>query len=266
MIAKAVFDALGAKTYVIGAEPNGLNVNKNCGSTHIEKLSELVKNEHLDFGFAFDGDCDRCIAVDENGAVVDGDKIMYILAKRLKNRGMLNSNTLVATVMSNSGLKRSLKKEGIHVVETKVGDRFVYEAMQKGDYSLGGEQSGHIILKKYATTGDGLLTAIMITEEICDQKIGLSKLCDSVMLYPQHTKNMKVKSKEDAANDSDVLEELKKIEAEIGGNGRILLRKSGTEPVVRIMAEAQTSEECKEYCARMETILKRKGHCDDKKS
>lgn len=266
MIAKAVFDALGAKTYVIGAEPNGLNVNENCGSTHIEKLCELVKSEHLDFGFAFDGDCDRCIAVDENGAVVDGDKIMYILAKRLKNRGMLNSNTLVATIMSNSGLKLSLKKEGIDLVETTVGDRFVYECMQKGDYSLGGEQSGHIILKKYATTGDGLLTAIMITEEICDQKLGLAKLCDGVKLYPQHTKSFKVRSKDDAANDPDIQNEVKKIKNEIAENGRILIRKSGTEPVIRVMAEAATKEKCAEYCARIEAILQSKGHYDDKKS
>ena len=189
MIAKAVFSALGAQVETIGVEPNGLNINENCGSTHIENLQKLVKEKHLDFGFAFDGDCDRCFAVDDQGQVVNGDKILYILAKRLKSRGMLNKNTVVSTIMSNTALVQSLEKLGIKSVQTTVGDRFVYESMQQNDYSLGGEESGHIILKKYATTGDGLLSAIMLTEEICDTKMPLSKLHEDMQLYPQHLLN-----------------------------------------------------------------------------
>ena len=198
MIAKSVFDALGAQTTIIGNEPDGLNVNTECGSTHIEKLVALVKEKHLDVGFAFDGDADRCIAVDENGKIVDGDAMLYILAQRLKSRGVLNGNTVVATIMSNSGFFASLKKAGIDYAQTKVGDRFVYECMQENDFTLGGEQSGHIILKKYATTGDGLLTALMITEEMCDRKSSLSTLAEPVMLYPQYLVNIRVKDKADA--------------------------------------------------------------------
>ena len=187
MIAKSVFAALGAQTVVTGAEPDGLNVNANCGSTHIDNLCRLIKEHHLDVGFAFDGDADRCIAVDSNGDVVDGDKMMYILGKRLKSRGMLSRDTVVATVMSNSGFFTSLEIEGIKCVQTNVGDRFVYECMQENGYDLGGEQSGHIIIKKYATTGDGILTAIMIAEEICDSKLSLAELASGVKLYPQYT-------------------------------------------------------------------------------
>ncbi len=260
MIARSVFNALGAQTYVIGDEPDGLNVNMDCGSTHIENLCKLVKEEHLDFGFAFDGDCDRCIAVDENGNVVDGDKMMYILAKRLKSRGMLNDNTLVATVMSNSGLIASLDKIGIKTEQTAVGDRFVYECMQKNDYSLGGEQSGHIILKKYATTGDGLLTAIMMTEEICDSKDTLSKLCSDVVLYPQCMINVRVKDKNAVLTDSAVLDETKEVEKMIGGKGRVLLRQSGTEPVVRVMIECEDEKMCAEYANRIVDKIKEGGH------
>ncbi len=260
MIARSVFNALGAETFVIGDSPDGLNVNENCGSTHVENLCKLVREQHLDLGFAFDGDCDRCIAVDENGCVVDGDKMMYVLAKRLKSREMLNKNTLVATVMSNSGLSRSLEKMGIKMEQTAVGDRFVYECMQKGDYSLGGEQSGHIILKKYATTGDGLLTAIMMTEEVCDSKTSLSKLCEEVILYPQCTKNVLVKDKEKAIKDLAVLKMKENIEKEIDGKGRVLLRKSGTEPCIRVMVECEEKEACETYARQIAETIIEGGH------
>ncbi len=263
MIAKSVFDALGAQTVIIGAQPDGLNVNNNCGSTHIEKLCELVKEHHLDMGFAFDGDCDRCIAVDEHGNVVDGDAMMYVLANRIKRKGTLNSNTVVATIMSNSGFFNSLKKQGIECVQTKVGDRFVYEAMQNNDYAIGGEQSGHIILKKYATTGDGILTAIMITEEMCDRKLSLSNLLDGLMLYPQHVVNVRVKDKSAVMTDSNVLATLKEVEKLIDLNGRALLRESGTEPVIRIMIEALSQNLCEEYAQMIANTIKECGHCSE---
>ncbi|MBQ9746396.1 MAG: phosphoglucosamine mutase [Clostridia bacterium] len=263
MIAKAVFSALGAQVEVIGAEPDGLNVNSACGSTHMEKLCRLVRERHLDVGFAFDGDADRCIAVDENGSVVDGDKMLYILARRLKARGMLKNDTVVATVMSNSGFVASLEKAGMKCVQTTVGDRFVYECMQENDYALGGEQSGHIILKKYATTGDGILTAIMLTEEICDSKTALSELAEPLMLYPQYTRNIKVKDKNAVSCDSAVLVAVKDVEKRINKKGRALLRKSGTEPVVRIMVESETEEKCAEYADIIAEIIKERGYCTD---
>lgn len=261
MIAKSVFDALGAQTVVIGAEPNGLNVNENCGSTHIENLKKLIKEKHLDLGFAFDGDADRCIAVDENGNEIDGDAIMYILSKRFKERGMLNGDTLVSTIMSNSGLVSSLKKLGIKSIQTAVGDRFVYECMQKSDYSLGGEQSGHIIIKKYATTGDGILTAIMVCEEVCDKKSSLGHLVDGLMVYPQKNVSVRVKNKTAAVNDVNVKKECEEAEKIINGNGRVLLRQSGTEPVIRIMVEAESAELCDELCNRIKNAVKDGGHC-----
>lgn len=260
-IAKTVFDALGAKTVVIGDEPDGLNVNNGCGSTHIEKLCALVKEKQLDVGFAFDGDADRCIAVDENGNIVDGDGIMYVLAKRLKYKDMLNSNTVVATVMSNSGFFASLKELGIECVQTKVGDRFVYEEMQNNDYSVGGEQSGHIILKKYATTGDGILSAIMVMEEVCDRKTSLGELVKALMLYPQHVVNVRVKDKDAVMNDADVANEMVAVEKLINGNGRALLRKSGTEPVIRIMIEAETQELCEKFAQMIQKVIVERGHC-----
>lgn len=261
MIAKNVFSALGAQTTVIGAEPDGLNVNNGCGSTHIENLCRLVREQHLDIGFAFDGDADRCIAVDENGNLVDGDAMMYILGKRLKSRGMLNGNTVVATIMSNSGLVNSLDEIGIKCEQTTVGDRFVYECMQKNDFSLGGEQSGHIILKKYATTGDGLLTAIMITEEICDSKRSLSELAEPVKLYPQKTKNLRVRDKAAVLSDAQVLKAKDEVEKLIDGKGRALLRQSGTEPVIRIMIEAQSEELCDSYIEMIAKVVTERGHC-----
>lgn len=263
MIAKSVFDALGAHTIVIGAEPDGFNINNGYGSTHIEKIRNLVKEQHLDVGFAFDGDADRCIAVDENGNIIDGDSIMYILATRLKSRDMLSRNTVVATVMSNSGFFASLKKLGIECLQTKVGDRFVYEAMQKNDFSLGGEQSGHIILKKYATTGDGILTAIMIAEEMCDRKMPLSKLAEPIMLYPQYLVNLSVKDKKRVVNDPEVVLSLEKVEKLIDGKGRVLLRESGTEPVVRIMVESETVELCEKYADIIASIIKERGHLSE---
>lgn len=246
-IANAVFSALGAQTYVIGNEPDGLNVNDNCGSTHIENLQKLVKEKHLDVGFAFDGDADRCLAVDENGKIVDGDAIIYILGKRLKSRGMLTDDTVVATVMSNSGFVASLEKIGIKCEQTAVGDRFVYECMQSKNYAIGGEQSGHIILKKYATTGDGLLTAIMLAEEICDSKSTLAKLAEPVMLYPQYLKNIRVKDKAAVLADKNVLAALDEVNKLINKNGRALLRQSGTEPLIRVMIETSSEEKCVEY-------------------
>lgn len=260
MIAKSVFGALGAQTTVIGADPNGLNVNENCGSTHIENLCKLVREQHLDVGFAFDGDADRCIAVDSNGNIVDGDAMMYILGKRLKSRGILNDDTLVATIMSNSGLITSLSEVGIKCVQTNVGDRFVYECMQENDYGLGGEQSGHIILKKYATTGDGILTAIMITEELCDSKLSLSELASPVKLYPQYTQNIRVKDKGAVLSDADVLSAKDEVEKLIDGKGRVLLRQSGTEPVIRIMIESESEEKCHEYAKIIADKIIEKGH------
>ena len=262
-IARTVFDALGAQLYVVGAEPNGLNVNDQCGSTHIENLVKLVKENHLDVGFAFDGDADRCIAVDEKGNVVDGDKIIYILANRLKRRGMLSEDTVVATIMSNSGFVNSLNELGIKCIQTSVGDRFVYECMQNSDYALGGEQSGHIIIKKYATTGDGILTAIMIAEEMCDRKMTLSSLSKQIKLYPQYTKNVKVKNKDLALSDKNVLAEFEAVKEAINGRGRVLLRKSGTEPVIRIMIECEEYEKCVEYAERIALAVENGGHTID---
>ncbi len=260
MIARSVFGALGAQLAVMGDAPDGLNVNHDCGSTHIEKLCRLVREKHLDVGFAFDGDADRCIAVDENGKVVDGDAIMYMLAKRLKSRDMLNKNTVVATIMSNSGFVKSLEKEGIRCVLTKVGDRFVYESMQEGDYSLGGEQSGHIILKKYATTGDGILTALMIAEEMCDTKSSLSNICAGVLLYPQYILNVQISDKDAVMRDDAVKSAVCDAESAISGKGRVLLRPSGTEPVIRIMVEAESEGLCRVCAEKIKVAIEDGGY------
>ncbi len=261
MIAKAVFDALGAQTYVINANPDGININYDCGSTHIEHLCSFVKEKKLDVGFAFDGDADRCLAVDEYGNVVDGDAILYVLARRLKNKGALEKNTVVATIMSNSGLIKALEKIGVDCVRTTVGDRFVYESMQKNGYSLGGEQSGHVILKKYATTGDGILTAIMLTEEICEEKTTLSTLIKPVVFFPQYEKSVRVKNKTAATTDADVIAKYNEITERIGENGRVLLRESGTEPVVRIMVECESRKLCEKYAHELLDVIKANGHC-----
>ncbi len=260
MIADAVFSALGAQTFVVGTEPSGININEDCGSTNIKKLQRLVKEKHLDVGFAFDGDADRCIAVDENGKTVDGDGIMYILAKRLRERGMLKGDTVVATVMSNSGLTLALEKIGISCLQTAVGDRFVYEKMQENDYTLGGEQSGHVIIKKYATTGDGILTAIMVVEQMCDTKIPLSKLTEPLKLYPQHLKSIRVADQNAAISDTYVQKSLDEVQASLKGRGRALLRKSGTEPVIRIMVECEREDDAVSYINKIEKTLLDGGH------
>ena len=259
-IANAVFSALGAQTYVIGDEPDGLNVNEGCGSTHVDNLKRLVRNKHLDLGFAFDGDADRCIAVDENGNEVDGDAMIYVLGKRLKSRGMLNDNTVVTTIMSNSGFVASLEEIGIKCVQTKVGDRFVYECMQNDNYDIGGEQSGHIIMKKYATTGDGILTALMIAEEICDSKTSLAKLVEPIHFYPQYLQNVRVKDKAAVLTDPTVLAAMEEVEKLINGKGRALLRQSGTEPVIRVMIESETQEQCVEYAEMIVKAIVEGGH------
>ena len=259
-IANAVFSALGATVELIGAEPDGLNINRRCGSTLPEALMKLVREKNLDIGFAFDGDADRCIAVNERGEIIDGDAIMYILAKRLATRGMLNRDTVVATVMSNSGFIKSLQDAGIKCIQTSVGDRFVYEAIKDGDFSLGGEQSGHIIIKKYATTGDGILTALMLTEELCDRKLPPSKLTDGLYTYPQHLCSIRVKDKETALSDEGVRSAILAAEREIDGCGRALLRASGTEPVLRVMIEAKSEELCKRLATSIIDAVKEGGH------
>ena len=260
-IAGAVFSALGAQIYVIGDEPDGLNVNEECGSTHVEKLKKLVREKHLDLGFAFDGDADRCIAVDENGNEVDGDAMIYILGKRMKMRGTLNDDTVVTTVMSNSGFVASLEEAGIKCVQTTVGDRFVYECMQSNNYAIGGEQTGHIIMKKYATTGDGILTAIMLAEEICDSKMSLAKLVEPIKFYPQYQQNVRVKDKAAVATDANVLKAKDEVEKLINKKGRALLRQSGTESVIRVMVESETQEKCVEYVEKIVKAIVEGGHC-----
>ncbi len=263
MIAPSVFNALGANTFVINAAPNGTNINRDAGSTHIDVLRNYVRANHLDVGFAFDGDADRCIAVDENGNIVDGDVVLYILGNRLKAKRTLTNNLVVSTVMSNSGLAKSLKKCGIENLQSAVGDQNVYDMMCAEDGVLGGEQSGHIIFRKYATTGDGILTAIMLLEEMRDRKLPLSNLYDGLEIFPQMLKNIHVKDKGRAANDPDIIAEAARINAELNGEGRVLVRKSGTEQVVRIMAEAKEETKCREYIATLESILISKGYISE---
>ena len=246
-VAKAVFDALGADTCVINNEPDGLNINRDCGSTHIDGLRKYVVEEHCDLGFAFDGDADRCLAVDHEGNLVDGDKILYICGVDLKKRGMLHDNMIVTTVMSNLGLYKACEAAGISCQKTKVGDRYVYENMSANRYDLGGEQSGHIIFLRHETTGDGIVTAIKIMETVLDSGKTLKELAEPVQIYPQVLKNVRVVDKEAAQKDPRVLAACEKAEQELAGNGRVLLRASGTEPVVRVMAEAGTDELCEHY-------------------
>ena len=260
MIGRAVFDALGAKTYVINDQPDGVNINMDCGSTHIEGLQLYVREHHLDVGFAFDGDADRCLAVDERGEVLNGDKIMYICAKFLKERGQLPGNTLVTTVMSNFGLYKALDKAGIRYEKTAVGDRYVYENMKEHDYVLGGEQSGHIIFRKYAHTGDGLITALMLMEVMMETQLPLSVLASSVSMYPQVLKNVRVDDKDATLSDSAVQAAVDECTAALGDSGRVLLRKSGTEPVLRVMAEAGTAEECEKWVDHIITAMEKSGH------
>lgn len=259
-IAKSVFDSLGAKTFVINNEPNGTNINVECGSTHIEHLQQLVKEKQLDIGFAFDGDADRCLAVDGNGDVVDGDAIMYLCAKYLKENARLKDNTLVTTVMSNIGLIKSLENEGIRCEITDVGDKNVFERMQNNGYSLGGEQSGHIIFSKYESTGDGILSALMVMEVILENKTTLDKLTEELKIYPQLLKNIKVNNKEAILSNKKVQESIKKVEDKLQQNGRILVRASGTESLIRVMVEAENDDICRE-CVDLviDTICKEEG-------
>lgn len=258
-IAKTVFDALGATTYVMGAEPDGTNINRGCGSTHIEDLQKFVREKRLDIGFAFDGDADRCLCVDENGEVVDGDKIMYIYARYMKERGEFVGNTLVTTVMSNFGLYKALDGLGIGYEKTAVGDKYVYERMSEKGFVLGGEQSGHIIFSKYASTGDGILTSLKIMEVLMDKKTTLSKLAAPMRAYPQVLRNVRVKDKKAARADEDVCNTVREIEKRLGDDGRILVRESGTEPVVRVMVEAGSEEICQACVEEVVSVILRKG-------
>ena len=260
MIAKSVFDALGAKTYVINAEPDGTNINNHAGSTHIEVLQKFVKDNNLDVGFAYDGDADRCIAVDEKGNVIDGDLILYIYGKYMKERGKLLNNTVVTTIMSNFGLYKAFDEAGINYEKTAVGDKYVYENMVQNGHRIGGEQSGHIIFSKYATTGDGILTSMKMMEVMLAKKLPLSKLAEPVTIYPQVLKNVRVKSKPEAQNDADVQQAVAKVADTLGDTGRILVRESGTEPVIRVMVEAETESLCEKYVDQVIDVIKAKGH------
>lgn len=259
-IAKNVFDALGAETHVIHNNPDGVNINTNCGSTHIEGLQKYVVENGLDVGFAYDGDADRCLAVDGEGNLVDGDKIMYICGKYMKEQRSLVNNTVVTTIMSNFGLYKALEREGISFEKTAVGDKYVYENMSQNGHCLGGEQSGHIIFSKHATTGDGILTSLKIMEVMLEKKESLKKLADEVEIYPQVLKNVRVHDKKTAQDDPDVQAEVRKVSDALGDTGRILLRQSGTEPVVRVMVEAETDAICEKYVDQVIEVMKAKGH------
>ena len=258
-IAKSVFDALGAKTYVIHNEPDGTNINRGCGSTHIEELKKFVLAKGLDVGFAFDGDADRCIAVDENGRVIDGDLILYICGKYLKEEGQLTNNTVVTTVMSNLGLYKAFDKAGISYEKTAVGDKYVYANMCANGHCLGGEQSGHIIFSKYATTGDGILTALMVMGVMMDTLVSLSTLASEVKIYPQLLKNVRVADKKAVKDNEAVQSAVEAVSKELGEDGRILVRESGTEPVIRVMVEAETDELCAKHVNAVIDVIKAQG-------
>ena len=257
-IAKNVFDALGADTFVINDKPNGTNINSDCGSTHIEGLQAFVKENGLDVGFAYDGDADRCLCVDENGRLVDGDMIMYVCGKYLKENGQLKHNTVVTTVMSNLGLYKAFDREGINYEKTDVGDKYVYECMRREHYRLGGEQSGHIIFSKHATTGDGVLTSIKVMEVLMASKEKMSKLCEGITIYPQLLRNVRVEDKDAVLHDPDVLAAARAVEERLGGNGRILFRKSGTESLVRVMVEAESEQLCRECADSVVDVINKK--------
>ena len=261
-IAKGVFDALGAKTYVMNAEPDGFNINTDCGSTHIEHLQKFVVENKLNVGFAYDGDADRCLCVDEKGNVITGDHILYIYGLYMKERDKLLNNTVVTTVMSNFGLYKALDKVGIGYEKTKVGDKYVYENMVQNGHRIGGEQSGHIIFTKYATTGDGILTSLKMMEVMLAKGKPMSELAAPVVFYPQVLKNVRVKSKPDAQNDPDVQAQVQKVADELGDDGRILVRESGTEPVIRVMVEAGSDTVCEKYVDSVIDVIKEKGHLE----
>ena len=259
-IAKSVFEALGAKTYVMNAEPDGININENAGSTHIENLQKFVVDNELDVGFAYDGDADRCLCVDEKGEVVTGDHILYLLGMYMKEKGQLDNNTVVTTVMSNFGLYKAFDKAGIDYAKTKVGDKYVYEYMSANGCRLGGEQSGHIIISKYATTGDGILTSLKVMEVMMSKKKKLSELHKDLDIFPQVLKNVRVGDKAAAQNDPEVQKAVKAVAERLGDTGRILVRESGTEPVIRVMVEAATKEECQECVDSVVDVICRQGH------
>ena len=259
-IAKSVFDALGAKTYVINAEPNGTNINNNAGSTHIEGLQKFVVDQGLDVGFAYDGDADRCLCVDEKGNVIDGDAILYIYGRYMKERGKLVTNTVVTTVMSNFGLYKAFDECGIGYAKTAVGDKYVYEYMIKNGCRIGGEQSGHIIFSKYASTGDGILTSLKMMEVMMAKKKKMSELMEGLVIYPQVLENVKVKDKALARADEDVQAAVKQVEEALGDTGRILVRESGTEPLIRVMVEAETEEICRKHVDAVVDVIRSKGH------
>ena len=259
-IAKSVFDALGAKTYVINAEPNGVNINNNAGSTHIEGLQKFVKENGLDVGFAYDGDADRCLCVDENGNVVDGDAILYIYGRYMKERGKLVNNTVVTTVMSNFGLYKAFDELGIGYAKTAVGDKYVYEYMTQNGCRLGGEQSGHIIFSKYASTRDGILTSLKMMEVMMAKKMKMSQLMEGLKIYPQVLVNVRVKDKAEAQADTDVQAAVQTVTDILGDTGRILVRESGTEPLLRVMVEAETEELCRQYVDQVVDVVRAKGH------
>ena len=260
-IAKSVFDALGAKTYVMGAQPDGYNINTNVGSTHIEGLRRFVVENELDAGFAYDGDADRCLCVDEKGEVITGDHILYLCGKYMRDQGTLLGNTVVTTVMSNFGLYKAFDECGISYAKTAVGDKYVYEYMMKNGCRLGGEQSGHIIFSKYASTGDGILTSLKVMEVMLARKQPLSRLCEGFTFYPQVLENVRVADKAAARSDPDVVNAVAEVTAALGDTGRILVRESGTEPVIRVMVEAPDKAACRRYVAQVVEVLKKKGHC-----
>ena len=261
-IAKGVFDALGAKTYVMNDAPDGYNINTDCGSTHIEHLQKFVVEKGLDIGFAFDGDADRCLAVDEKGNILTGDHILYVYGVYMKERGKLLNNKVVTTVMSNFGLYKAFDKAGIEYDKTAVGDKYVYENMLQTGNRLGGEQSGHIIFLKYETTGDGILTALKLMEVMLAKEKPMSELAAPVVFYPQVLKNVRVKSKPEAQNDPDVQKAVADVAAALGEDGRILVRESGTEPLIRVMVEAGSNEVCEKYVDQVIDVIRAKGHLE----
>ena len=259
-IAPGIFNALGAETHVMNDDPDGANINRDCGSTHLEGLQKFVVENHLDMGFAFDGDADRCLAVDEKGSVINGDLILYIYGRYMKERGKLLNNTIVTTVMSNLGLYKALDEIGVNYVQTAVGDKYVYEEMMNHGHRIGGEQSGHIIFSKYANTGDGILTALKLVQVVLDRKQTLSQLAEPVKIYPQVLKNVRVTDKTQAQNDPEVKAAVAKAAEELGDSGRILLRESGTEPLVRVMVEAESTETCERIVDEIIDLIKARGY------
>ena len=259
-IAPGIFNALGAETHVMNDDPDGANINRDCGSTHLEGLQKFVVENHMDMGFAFDGDADRCLAVDEKGSVINGDLILYIYGRYMKERGKLLNNTIVTTVMSNLGLYKALDEIGVNYVQTAVGDKYVYEEMMNHGHRIGGEQSGHIIFSKYANTGDGILTALKLVQVVLDRKQTLSQLAEPVKIYPQVLKNVQVTDKTQAQNDPEVKAAVAKAAEELGDSGRILLRESGTEPLVRVMVEAESTETCERIVDEIIALIKARGY------